>query len=59
MSMSSSPRSYRLLWGLFAFGVLALGWFKVGLLTGRSFASEAAEVPAGQLTAEREPVGAP
>jgi nitric oxide reductase subunit B len=44
---------------IFALGVLALGWFKLGLLTGRSFAPEAGEVPAGQLTAEREPVAAP
>jgi nitric oxide reductase subunit B len=44
---------------LFALGVLALGWFKLGLLTGRSFVPESAEIPAGQLTPEREPVGAP
>jgi nitric oxide reductase subunit B len=43
---------------IFAVGVLAMGWFKVGLLTGHSFVKEAPEVPAGQLTAEREPAGA-
>jgi hypothetical protein len=39
--------------------VLALGWFKLGLLTGHSFVKEAPEVPASRLTTEREPVGAP
>src|SRR5262249_55472837 len=40
---------------LFALGVLAMGWFKLGLLTGHSFAPEEPEVPAGELT----PAGAP
>jgi nitric oxide reductase subunit B len=44
---------------IFAAGVLLIGWFKLGLLTGHSFVKEAPEVPAGQLTPEREPVGAP
>jgi nitric oxide reductase subunit B len=35
---------------IFAVGVLAMGWFKLGLLTGHSFVKEAPEVPAGQLT---------
>jgi nitric oxide reductase subunit B len=44
---------------IFALGVLAMGWFKLGLLTGHSFIKESPEVPAGQLTSEREPVPAP
>jgi nitric oxide reductase subunit B len=44
---------------IFAIGVLAMGWFKLGLLTGHSFVKEAPEVPAGQLTPQREPVGVP
>jgi nitric oxide reductase subunit B len=44
---------------LFALGVLAIGWFKLGLLTGHSFRKKAPEAPAGQLTAGREPVAAP
>jgi nitric oxide reductase subunit B len=43
---------------LFALGVLAMGWFKLGLLTGHSFEREAPEVPAGELAAGREPVAA-
>src|SRR5262249_28425257 len=43
---------------LFALGVLAMGWFKLGLLTGHSFLPEAPEVPAGQLTPQREPAAA-
>jgi nitric oxide reductase subunit B len=44
---------------LFALGVLAMGWFKLGLLTGHSFVQDAPEVRAGRLTPEREPVGVP
>ena len=44
---------------IFAFGVLAMGWFKLGLLTGHSFAREAPELPSGRLAPEREPVGVP
>jgi len=33
-------------------------WFKLGLLTGHSFVKEVPEVPAGQLTPERESAGA-
>lgn len=40
---------------LFALGVLAMGWFKLGLLTGHSFVKEGPVVPAGQLAPEREP----
>ena len=40
---------------IFAVGVLAMGWFKLGLLTGHSFVKEAPEVPAGQLRPERVP----
>ncbi len=36
---------------IFAAGVLAMGWFKLGLLTGHSFVSDEPEVPAGELTA--------
>jgi nitric oxide reductase subunit B len=43
---------------IFALGVLAMGWFKLGLLTGHSFVKEAPEVSAGRLTTAREPVGA-
>jgi nitric oxide reductase subunit B len=44
---------------LFALGVLAMGWFKLGLLTGHSFKSEGDTVPAGQVTpAGREAVAA-
>jgi len=43
---------------LFALGVLSIGWFKVGLLTGHSFVKEGPEVPAGQVMAEQPPVGA-
>jgi nitric oxide reductase subunit B len=39
---------------LFAVGVLAMGWFKLGLLTGHSFRPEGGEVPAGRLTESRE-----
>jgi nitric oxide reductase subunit B len=35
---------------LFAIGVLAMGWFKLGLLTGHSFLCEKPPVPAGELT---------
>lgn len=44
---------------LFAIGVLAMGWFKPGLLTGHSFANEAPQLSAGRLTPEREPGGTP
>ena len=44
---------------IFAVGVLAMGWFKVGLLTGHSFVREAPEVQAGELTPDRERVGVP
>jgi nitric oxide reductase subunit B len=40
---------------IFAVGVLAMGWFKLGLLTGHSFRREAPAVPAGQLAPKREP----
>jgi nitric oxide reductase subunit B len=43
---------------IFAFGVLAMGWFKLGLLTGHSFVAEAPSVPAGELTELREPAAA-
>jgi nitric oxide reductase subunit B len=39
---------------LFAVGVLAIGWFKLGLLTGHSFQKEGPVVEAGQLTESRE-----
>ena len=41
---------------IFAVGVLAMGWFKLGLLTGHSFAAEGPEVAAGELTEGREVV---
>ena len=42
---------------LFAFGVLAMGWFKLGLLTGHSFKKEdGGVVEAGTLTPTRETV---
>jgi nitric oxide reductase subunit B len=41
---------------IFAFGVLAMGWFKVGLLTGHSFQREGSEVLAGEVREAREPV---
>jgi nitric oxide reductase subunit B len=43
---------------IFALGVLAMGWFKLGLLTGHSFKPEGGDVPAGQVTAARETVAA-
>ncbi len=45
---------------LFAVGVLAMGWFKLGLLTGHSFKPAGEEAaPAGQVTSEaRQTVGA-
>jgi nitric oxide reductase subunit B len=43
---------------LFALGVLAMGWFKLGLLTGHSFVKEGPEVPAGQVSPQRELVDA-
>ncbi len=43
---------------IFAVGVLAMGWFKLGLLTGHSFVQEAPEIPAGQLSPEPLPGGA-
>jgi nitric oxide reductase subunit B len=43
---------------LFALGVLAMGWFKLGLLTGHSFAQEAPDVAAGRLTPEPAPAAA-
>ncbi len=39
---------------LFALGVLAMGWFKLGLLTGHSFKSEGPDEQAGEVTAGRE-----
>jgi nitric oxide reductase subunit B len=45
---------------VFAIGVLAMGWFKLGLLTGHSFEKEEGrEFVAGQVTEAREPVAAP
>jgi nitric oxide reductase subunit B len=44
---------------LFALGVLALGWFKLGLLTGHSFRQEGPAVEAGRLTEAREAVATP
>jgi nitric oxide reductase subunit B len=44
---------------IFALGVLSMGWFKLGLLTGHSFVKEAPEVEAGELTTRRELVGVP
>ena len=42
---------------LFALGVLAMGWFKLGLLTGHSFKKEdGGVVEAGTLTPTRETV---
>jgi nitric oxide reductase subunit B len=38
---------------IFATGVLAMGWFKLGLLTGHSFAAEPSTVPPGELIAVR------
>jgi nitric oxide reductase subunit B len=43
---------------IFALGVLAMDWFKLGLLTGHSVVGQAPEVPAGRLTPEPEPAGA-
>jgi nitric oxide reductase subunit B len=42
---------------IFAAGVLAMGWFKLGLLTGHSFEPAEPEVPAGELTSA--PAGLP
>jgi nitric oxide reductase subunit B len=42
---------------IFAIGVLAMGWFKLGLLTGHSFKARGGKVEAGELVEEREPVG--
>lgn len=39
---------------IFAIGVLAIGWFKLGLLTGHSFKAEGAAVEEGRITAGRE-----
>ncbi|MFO0929956.1 MAG: nitric-oxide reductase large subunit [Gemmataceae bacterium] len=45
---------------LFAIGILAMGWFKLGLLTGHSFRKDGQQVDAGQLTHKRETeVGVP
>jgi nitric oxide reductase subunit B len=47
---------------IFAVGVLAMGWFKLGLLTGHSFERSEPDVPAGQLTSAawpREPMATP
>jgi nitric oxide reductase subunit B len=44
---------------LFAVGVLAIGWFKLGLLTGHSFRKEGPPVEAGRVTEAREAVAAP
>ncbi|HYT94456.1 MAG TPA: hypothetical protein VEL76_37420 [Gemmataceae bacterium] len=43
---------------IFALGVLAMGWFKLGLLTGHSFVKEGAEMHAGQLSPDRVPAEA-
>ena len=44
---------------LFALGVLAMGWFKLGLLTGHSFKKDGGGVGPGQVTpAPRETVAA-
>lgn len=43
---------------IFALGVLAMGWFKLGLLTGRSFDNTSPAIAEDRLTARREPVGA-
>jgi nitric oxide reductase subunit B len=43
---------------LFALGVLAMGWFKLGLVTGHSF-SDGEDVPAGQVAADRELAAVP
>ncbi len=44
---------------LFATGILAMGWFKLGLLTGHSFAKEkAGEAPTGKRTESQEVVTA-
>ncbi len=37
--------------------VLAMGWFKVGLLTGHSFRAEGPDEPAGQVREVHEPAG--
>jgi nitric oxide reductase subunit B len=42
---------------LFAIGVLAMGWFKLGLLTGHSFRTTGPSVPAGEVRDAREPAG--
>jgi nitric oxide reductase subunit B len=44
---------------LFALGVLDIGWFKLGLLTGHSFRQEGPAVEAGRLTEAREAVATP
>jgi nitric oxide reductase subunit B len=43
---------------IFAVGVLAIGWFKLGLLTGHSFQKEGATVEAGRLTEVPQEVAA-
>ncbi|HZT83764.1 MAG TPA: cbb3-type cytochrome c oxidase subunit I, partial [Gemmataceae bacterium] len=43
---------------IFAVGVLAMGWFKLGLLTGHSFVKEGPSAEAGELVEAREPVAA-
>jgi nitric oxide reductase subunit B len=43
---------------IFTVGVLAMGWFKIGLLTGHSFECEGPDVPAGRLTERPEPAAA-
>jgi hypothetical protein len=40
---------------IFAIGVLAMGWFKLGLLTGHSFRKDEPELPAGEVSHAREP----
>jgi nitric oxide reductase subunit B len=41
---------------IFVAGVLALMWFKLGLLTGRSYAKPTEVVPSGTLAPEAETV---
>jgi nitric oxide reductase subunit B len=42
---------------IFAVGVLAMGWFMLGIVTGWSFRKERGPAP-GELIETREPVGA-
>jgi nitric oxide reductase subunit B len=43
---------------IFASGILAIGWFMLGLLTGHSFRKEGPVSEAGEVTPEREAVAA-